>query len=282
LLCLGPTIALFVKLSNLRIEKVLEATLLCVLLHSMETYVKHFREGDCGIVEFGNPAGNSLPANLLDQINEKLLALGKDPKVKVILLQSAGARAFCGGASFSEMKSLKSHKEATAFFMGFARIINSIRTLEVFVVARVQGKVVGGGVGLLAACDYVIAHENAAVKLSELSIGIGPYVIEPAVTRKIGATAFTQLSLDAERWKDAHWAAQKGLYNLVVSSESELNQKVLQNVKRLASYPSKAVKNLRRLHWKDTAHWEELLPKNAEITGKLVLETATQKILKSL
>jgi methylglutaconyl-CoA hydratase len=248
----------------------------------MEPYVKHFREGARGIVEFGNPSGNSLPARMLDKINEKILALGNDPKVKVIILQSSGSRAFCGGASFSEMKNLKNHEEATSFFMGFAHIINSIRTLEVFVVARVQGKVVGGGVGLIAACDYVIAHESASVKLSELSIGIGPYVIEPAVTRKIGSTAFTQLSLDAESWKEAHWAAQKGLYNLIVSSESELDQKVLQNAQRLASYPSKALKNLRRLHWKDTAHWEELLPKNAEITAKLVLEAATQKILKSL
>ena len=248
----------------------------------MEPYVKHFLEGNCGIVEFGNPAGNSLPAKLLQQINEKLVTLGKDPKVKVIILQSAGSRAFCGGASFSEMKNLKNHKEATRFFMGFAHVINTLRTLEVFVVARVQGKVVGGGVGLLAACDYVIAHENAAVKLSELSIGIGPYVIEPAVSRKIGTTAFTQLSLDAERWKDAHWAAQKGLYDCIVSSEKELDQKVIQNAQRLASYPPKAIKNLRQLHWKDTAHWEQLLPKNAEITAKLVLETATQNILNSL
>ena len=263
-------------------EKVLEATLLYVLLHLMEPYVKHFRKGDFGILEFGNSAGNSLPARLLDQINERIITLGKDPNVKVIILQSGGSRAFCGGASFSEMKNLKTLEEATSFFMGFARIINSIRTLDVFIVARVQGSVVGGGVGLVAACDYVIAHENASVKLSELSIGIGPYVIEPAVSRKIGVPAFTQLSLEAESWKDAQWAAQKGLYNLIVSSEAQLEEKVVQHAQRLASYPPKAVKNLRRLHWKDTAHWEALLPKNAEITAKLVLEEAAQKIIKSL
>ncbi|MDA9851427.1 enoyl-CoA hydratase/isomerase family protein [Flavobacteriaceae bacterium] len=248
----------------------------------MEAYVSHRREGTCGILEFGNPAGNSLPGKLLDQLYKKLKLLEEDDQVAVILFQSSGNRAFCGGASFAEMKNLKTLNEATAFFMGFAKVINQIRVLNKFVIARVQGKVVGGGVGLVAACDYVIAHENAAIKLSELSIGIGPFVIEPAVSRKIGTTAFTQLSLDAERFKSAEWAKRKGLYNTVVPTEESLDQNVMENAHRLASYAPKAIKNLRKLHWKDTDHWKTLLPKNAEITAKLVLEEATQNILKSL
>jgi len=248
----------------------------------MEAYVSHRREGTCGILEFGNPAGNSLPGKLLDQLYKKLKLLEEDDQVAVILFQSSGNRAFCGGASFAEMKNLKTLDEATAFFMGFAKVINQIRVLNKFVIARVQGKVVGGGVGLVAACDYVIAHENAAIKLSELSIGIGPFVIEPAVSRKIGTTAFTQLSLDAERFKSAEWAKRKGLYNTVVPTEEILDQNVMETAHRLASYAPKAIKNLRKLHWKDTDHWKTLLPKNAEITAKLVLEEATQNILKSL
>jgi methylglutaconyl-CoA hydratase len=248
----------------------------------MEAYVTHRQEGSCGILEFGNPAGNSLPGKLLEELHKKLHHLEEDDQVAVIVLQSMGNRAFCGGASFSEMKGLKTVEEATAFFMGFAQVINQIRNLSKFIIAQVQGKVVGGGVGLVAACDYVIAHESAGVKLSELSIGIGPFVIEPAVSRKIGATAFAQLSLEAERFKSALWAKEKGLYSSVVSSEESLKKNVTETALRLASYAPEAVKNLRKLHWKETDHWQTLLPQNAEITAKLVLEEATQNILKSL
>ena len=248
----------------------------------MEAYVKYHKEGSIGILEFGNPAGNSLPSPLLKELKASLIALEKDAEVRVIMLQSFGNRAFCGGASLAEMKTLSSLNEATAFFMGFAEIINTLRTLTKFVIGRVQGKVVGGGVGLVAACDYVLASTHAQVKLSELSIGIGPYVIEPAVSRKIGTTAFAQLSLDAHSWKSAKWGLEKGLYHAVCESQVELDAAVLANAKRLAEYPQKAVESLRKLHWKDTEHWEALLPKNAVITGTLALEEATQNILKNL
>jgi len=249
---------------------------------TMEPYVKHFIDASCGTLEFGNPAGNSLPTQLLNDLLFQFQQLKKHPEVKTIVLQSAGNRAFCGGASFSEMKSLKTAEEATAFFMGFARIINAIRTSDKFVVVRVQGKVVGGGVGLVAACDYAIAQESAQVKLSELSIGLGPYVIEPAVSRKIGPAAFAHLSLEAESWKSALWAEEKGLYNKVVATEEELNRQVKETAQRLSSYAPEAIKNLRALHWKNTDHWETLLPNNAKITANLLLNEATQIFLNSL
>jgi methylglutaconyl-CoA hydratase len=248
----------------------------------MEAYVKHYREGNIGILEFGNPAGNSLPTPLLKAFKEELIALEKDTSVRVIVLKSSGDRAFCGGASLEEMKTLSSLEEATAFFMGIADVINALRSVTKFVVGRVQGKVVGGGVGLVAACDYVLASSHAHIKLSELSIGIGPYVIEPAVSRKIGSTAFAQLSLDAHQWKTAQWGENKGLYHAVFETKQELDNAVQTHAERLANYPKKAVKNLRKLHWKDTDHWETLLPKNAAITGSLALEDATQNILKNL
>jgi methylglutaconyl-CoA hydratase len=248
----------------------------------MEQFVKQYREDCIGFIRFANPAGNSLPSNLLNELNKGLHSLENDSKVKVIVLESEGDRAFCGGASFSEMKMLKNLKEATAFFMGFAKVINTIRGLTKFCIARVQGKVVGGGVGLVAACDYVHAHEKAAVKLSELSIGIGPYVIAPAVIRKIGAPAFSALSMDAHDWKSAPWALEKGLYTAVHPTQSQLTKAVYQTAHRLGNYAPKAVQFLRKLHWEGTDHWEELLPKNAGITGKLALEEATQNILKKL
>ena len=248
----------------------------------MKPYVKHFIESSYGVLEFGNPAGNSLPSKLLNELQLQFQQLEKNPKVKAIVLQSDGEKAFCGGASFSEMKVLTTVDEATAFFMGFAKIINAIRTSKKFVIARVQGKVVGGGVGLVAAADYVIAQDCALVKLSELSIGIGPFVIEPAVSRKIGSTAFAQLSLEAASWKTAEWAESKGLYNKVVSSFKELNQEVKITSQRLSSYAPEAVKSLRKLHWKNTDHWDTLLPNNAQITAKLLLNKETQLILNSL
>lgn len=249
----------------------------------MKAYVKQYKEDTYGVLEFGNSAGNSLSTPILNEFKTHLIALEKDPTVKVIIIQSYGIRAFCGGASLAEMKTLKTLKEATKFFMGIADLINTIRSLSKFVVARVQGKVVGGGVGLVAACDYVVANSKAEIKLSELSIGIGPFVIEPVVSRKIGITAFSQLSLDAHTWKSAEWSFEKGLYTSICSNSSEnLNQTVKFHVGRLANYSQKAMKTLRKLHWKETDHWETLLTKNAIITAELVLESTTQNILKTL
>ena len=248
----------------------------------MEAYVKNYCEGNIGFLEFGNPAGNSLPSPLLKAFKAGLIALEKDSNVRVIVIQSFGDRAFCGGASLAEMKTLQTLEEATAFFMGIADLINTLRSLSKFVIGRVHGKVVGGGVGLVAACDYVLANRTAQIKLSELSIGIGPYVIEPVVSRKIGGTAFAQLSLDAHQWKSATWAEDKGLYHALFETQVELDIAVKTNAERFASYPEKAVKTLRKLHWKETEHWDKLLPKNAAITGELALQEATQNILKKL
>ncbi|MDA9811551.1 enoyl-CoA hydratase-related protein [Flavobacteriaceae bacterium] len=248
----------------------------------MEAYVKNYCEGNIGFLEFGNPAGNSLPSPLLKAFKAGLFALEKDSNVRVIIIQSFGDRAFCGGASLAEMKTLQTIEEATAFFMGIADLINTLRSLSKFVIGRVHGKVVGGGVGLVAACDYVLANRTAQIKLSELSIGIGPYVIEPVVSRKIGGTAFAQLSLDAHQWKSATWAEDKGLYHALFETQVELDLAVKTNAERFASYPEKAVKTLRKLHWKETEHWDKLLPKNAAITGELALQKATQNILKKL
>jgi methylglutaconyl-CoA hydratase len=205
----------------------------------MEAYVKNYCEGNIGFLEFGNPAGNSLPSPLLKAFKAGLIALEKDSNVRVIVIQSFGDRAFCGGASLAEMKTLQTLEEATAFFMGIADLINTLRSLSKFVIGRVHGKVVGGGVGLVAACDYVLANRTAQIKLSELSIGIGPYVIEPVVSRKIGGTAFAQLSLDAHQWKSATWAEDKGLYHALFETQVELDLAVKTNAERFASYPEK-------------------------------------------
>lgn len=231
---------------------------------------------------FGHPQGNSVPPELLDQLAKLMVQAENDTAVRVVIITSEGEGAFCGGASLHALKEVKTLEQGTTFFMDFARLINTIRKMTKFVIARVHGKVVGGGVGLVAACDFAFASEKSAIKLSELSIGIGPYVIEPAVSRKIGVTAFTQLSLDSKNWKTASWATEKGLYSHLSKDTEALDAALNEKASLFASYDPGACKALRKLHWKDTGHWEELLPKNAEITAKLALSDFTQNFIKSL
>ena len=231
---------------------------------------------------FGHPQGNSVPPELLDQLAKLMVQAENDTAVRVVIITSEGEGAFCAGASLHALKDVKTLEQGTAFFMGFVRLINTIRKMTKFVIARVHGKVVGGGVGLVAACDFAFASEKSAIKLSELSIGIGPYVIEPAVSRKIGVTAFTQLSLDSKNWKTASWATEKGLYSHLSKDTEALDAALNKKAMLFASYAPEACRALRELHWKNTDHWEKLLPKNAEITAKLALSNFTQNFIKSL
>ena len=245
----------------------------------MESFVRHHIKGNCGILEFGNTSGNSLTSNMLKELSQNLTSLDSSKLVKVIILKSSGLKAFSGGASFNELKTLKSLDKAKDFFIGFANLLNVFRTLKKFVILQVQGRVVGGGIGIVAACDYTIAYEKAEIKLSELSIGLGPFVIEPAITRKIGPAAFAQLSLEAENWKTAKWARKKGLYNSVVSSHEELERSARELAKKFGNYSSDAMEKLRKLHWKNTEDWKDILKSNAEITAKLLFTNTAQTIL---
>lgn len=247
----------------------------------MEASVQLTHKDRIGRISFFHPKGNSLPSEMLQALAEALEKADRDPNIGVVVLESRG-NAFCAGASLAELKELRTVEEATAFFMGFARLINTLRKLSKFVLARVHGKVVGGGVGLVAACDAAYATPAAQIKLSELSIGIGPYVIEPALSRKIGTTAFAQLSLHSRQWKSADWGLEKGLYAQLFDEPALLDQALNAQAQQLASYAPQACHELRKLHWKDTQDWETLLAKNAQITGRLALSDFTQKIIQSL
>ncbi len=235
-----------------------------------------------GKITFSHPKGNCLPPEILNKLIALLKKAEKDSSIRVILIQSEGSKSFCSGASLDALKNISTSDQATSFFMDFSNLINAIRKLSKFVIARVHGKAVGGGVGLISACDYVFACEQASVRLSELSLGLGPYVIEPVVSRKIGATAFAELSLDSKDWKSSKWAKEKGLFTHISKSIALMDKEIEKKITSFASFPTGASKQLRQLHWKDTEHWEELLPKNAEITAKLALSDFTQSIIKSL
>ena len=244
-------------------------------------YTYSVREG-IATLSFGSPAGNALPAQLLADLSQQIEIFGIDPEARILILQSEGAGAFCGGAYLNELMSVENPSQGKDFFMGFAHLINAIRCCSKFVIGRIHGKIVGGGVGLAAACDFSLATEAAAVKLSELSIGLGPYVIEPAVSRKIGTTAFAQLSFEATQWKSAQWAFDRGLYAQLYTSVEALDAALESQAQQWAQYDPMAMHQLKKLHWKDTEHWDELLEKNAAITGQLACSDFTQNFLKKL
>jgi len=236
-------------------------------------------ENKIATVEFGHPASNSFPRSLLNLLTLEINNLSSNEAVAVIILKSKGTKAFCAGASFDELLAVSNPEEGLEFFSGFAHLINAMRSCSKLIVGRVQGKAVGGGVGIAAACDYVFATVDAAIKLSELAIGIGPFVIEPAVSRKIGKTAMTEMTLDAEQWKSAGWAQEKGLYAKVLENQVELDIEMAHFTQKLASYNPDALAEMKKVIWEGTENWDTLLLERAAITGQLVLSDFTRKAL---
>lgn len=232
-------------------------------------------------IEFYHPKGNSLPGNLLREMAKTITEAGKNTDSSTIVLRSRGDRAFCGGASFEELLAVSDMDEGKLFFMGFAHVLNAMRTCPKLIIVRVQGKTVGGGIGLAAAGDYTFAHASASVKLSELALGIGPFVIGPVVGRKIGTTSFATLALDARTWYDARWAESKGLYNKVTSSIDELDSSVEKLAGELAASNPEAMKEFKQIMWQGTGHWDSTLEQRAEISGRLVTSDFTREYIKN-
>lgn len=236
-------------------------------------------EDKIATVQFGHPASNSFPRVLLDRLTNELTFLSDNPEISVIVLKSEGTSAFCAGASFDELLAVTTLEEGTRFFSGFANLINAMRTCKKIIVGRIHGKAVGGGVGIAAACDYAFATPESAIKLSELAIGIGPFVIEPAVSRKIGKIAMSEMTLDAHEWKSAAWANQKGLFSKIIETQEALDKEVISFSKKLALYNPEALFEMKKIFWEGTAHWEKLLKERAAISGKLVLSDFTKNAL---
>lgn len=242
----------------------------------MKPYVtSEFHKG-VTTIEFFHPQSNSLPKTLLNSLAQAIHGAGNDEDTKVILLRSAGDKAFCAGASFDELVAIKTEAEGLEFFTGFAHVINSMRHCPKFIVARIQGKCVGGGVGLAAAADYAIATEKADIKLSELAIGIGPFVVGPAVERKIGVAAFSTLAIDAHKWRTAEWAKRKGLFAEVYATSEEMEEALFKLVDSLVHSNPEAMANMKKIFWKGTEHWDKLLLERAAISGKLVVSDFTR------
>ncbi|MCP4882280.1 MAG: enoyl-CoA hydratase/isomerase family protein [Flavobacteriales bacterium] len=242
------------------------------------THIDH----NIATVTFSHPKSNSFPSELLQKLVDTFNRLSSDDNVKIIVLQSEGTKAFCAGASFEELLAVDDESSGKAFFSGFANLINSMRKCSKLIIGRIHGKAVGGGVGIAAACDYCLATEASDIKLSELSIGIGPFVIAPALERKMGISALSDLSLNAKSWKTAYWAEKKGLFNTVYENTRDLDNGIDILTQQLSQYTPDALLEMKKIFWEGTEHWDELLIKRAEISGKLVLSDFTKDALSKL
>jgi len=241
-------------------------------------YVNYDIRDKVGIVTFFHPKSNSLPSNILLQLAETIEKAGADSNINVIVLRSEGEKSFCAGASFDELIQIEEFEKGKEFFMGFARVINAMRKAPKFIITRVQGKAVGGGVGLVAASDYALAYKDASVKLSEYALGLGPNVVGPAVERKLGRASFSQMSIDFD-WYNATWALNRGLYANVYYSISDLDEAVVNLAKKLSDASPTAAAELKKIFWAGTENWDELLEERAEISGKLVLSDYTKNYI---
>jgi methylglutaconyl-CoA hydratase len=238
-------------------------------------------ENGIATIEFFHPSHNSLPGKLLAQFANSITEAGENDEVKVIVLKSAGERTFCAGASFDELISIENFETGKKFFLGFANVINAMRKCPKFIIGRVQGKAVGGGVGVASATDYCLATKWASVKLSELAIGIGPFVVGPVVEKKIGNSAMSQLAIDATSWQSAQWAREKGLYAEVYESAEEMDEAIQVLAKKLVNSNPEAMRLLKKVFWQGTEHWDDLLDERAAMSGQLVLSEFTRNAINS-
>lgn len=244
-----------------------------------DAYVKSELHKGIGTIEFFHPQSNSLPGKILHDLAAAITHSGEDPNVIIIILRSAGEKAFCAGASFDELAAIKNEKEGLEFFSGFANVINAMRTCPKFIIGRIHGKCVGGGVGLVAAVDYAIATEAAEVKLSELAVGIGPFVVGPAVERKVGTAAFSALAIDASGWRNAEWGKRKGLFAEVYENTGQMDEAIHRIAHHLSHSSPQAMAEMKKIFWKGTEHWDTLLLERAKISGRLVLSEFTKSAI---
>ena len=242
-------------------------------------YVTSHNEHGITTIEFFHPQSNSLPAKILELLAREIHSAENDNDTKVIILRSGGDGAFCAGASFDELSAINNETEGLKFFSGFANVINAMRKCKKIIIGRIQGKCVGGSVGFAAAVDYAIAVDKAEVKLSELAIGIGPFVVGPVIERKIGTSAFSQLAIDANLWRNAEWAKHKGLFAEVHSSIESMDESVYRLANSLSHSNPDAMIEMKKIFWKGTEHWDELLKERAAISGRLVLSEFTKNAI---
>jgi methylglutaconyl-CoA hydratase len=247
---------------------------------TQQGYVRtRFEDSGVAVIEFYHPNHNSLPSRLLQGLVDAFEEAGAHAPTKVVVLQSAEHKTFCAGASFDELAAIQDFDSGQRFFSGFGHVINAMRRCPKIVVGRIHGKAVGGGVGLAAATDYCFASQYASIRLSELAVGFGPFVIGPAVERKLGVAAFSQMALSPADWQSAQWGKEKGLFQEVFDSVEALDAGLERFLSNICSYSLEALVELKQIFWQNTDHWDTLLHERAAISGRLALSDFTKKAI---
>ena len=272
-------IGIFQNILKTKINTNAQQVRIDITINMSKPYVKQTIQNEVGYIEFFHPAHNSLPGDVLAKLANTITEAGQNNAIKVIVLKSGGERTFCAGASFTELANITDEAAGKVFFLGFANVMNAMRTCPKFIIGRVQGKTVGGGLGIVAASDYCLATKHAEIKLSELNIGIGPFVIGPVIERKIGLSLLSQISLNPKKFYSALWAEKYGLYSEVFENTSELDKAVMTFAEELCSYNPEAMKEMKKSFWRGTDHWDQLLNEQAKISGRLVLSSFTKNEL---
>ena len=242
-------------------------------------YVNLNIENGIGTVEFFTEQSNSLPGDILKKLAETITEAGYNPEIKVIILKSGGDRTFCAGASFDELIAVDSPERGHEFFMGFANVINAMRKAPKFIIGRLQGKAVGGGIGLASATDYCFATKFSAIKLSELALGIGPFIVSAPIERKMGLSAMSQMGINAGEFYSPEWCREKGLFNEVFDDAESMDKAVDELAQKLAAYNPEAMEEMKKVFWTGTDHWDELLADRAKTSGKLALSEFTKSFI---
>jgi methylglutaconyl-CoA hydratase len=245
----------------------------------MEAHVSCTVENGLATIRFYHPSHNSLPGSLLKQLAQTIHDAGINKEVQLIVIRSEGEKTFCAGASFDELSSIQDFETGKTFFLGFANVILAMKNCPKIIIGRIHGKAIGGGVGLAAAMDYPLATKFASIRLSELAVGIGPFVIGPAVERKMGTAAFQMMSLNPDEWQTAEWAKQHGLFYEAFENTEQLDQYISHFTQKLLQFNPEALQNLKKVFWENTGHWEQLLNERAAISGKLVLSEFSKKAI---
>ena len=242
-------------------------------------HVKVETHGGIATISFFHPQSNSLPGLLLRELGDIITHVSNDPACVVIILRSEGEKAFCAGASFDELIAIQDLEGGARFFSGFAHVINAMRKSSKLIIGRVQNKAVGGGVGVASSVDYCFATTKASIKLSELAVGIGPFVVGPAVQRKVGLSAMSQLAINATEWQSAQWAKEKGLYAEIFETEEAMDAAIDALAQKLVNSNPEAMAELKAIFWQGTENWDELLVERAGISGRLVLSDFTRNAI---
>lgn len=248
--------------------------------NSEQGYVRTSVADGIGRIEFFHPKSNALPGAILRELATTITVVSQSPEVRVIVLQSGGMGPFCAGASFDELAAIDDTDSGQRFFSGFAGVILAMIRAPQFIIARVHGRAAGGAVGLIAASDFSIATNAASAKLSELAVGIGPFVVGPVIERKIGLAAYSQMAVDAD-WRDAAWCERHGLYAKVVPDVTDLETAVDVQARALAAFNPDAVAQLKRVFWAGTENWDALLAERAAMSGTLVLSEFTRSAIRA-